>query len=130
MKGGVSGCVRECAEAQGKDFGLVASDKGWNGKSHKFSCHGEVRRPYTVYIGGNGGAKPRHGTLFATDVPPSKVVRIIDRYLMFYIRTADKLTRTARWVESFEGGVEVCPAVLSALSLGVDFMFRNSRRSY
>lgn len=60
-----------------------------------------------VFIGGNGGANPRHATLFATDVPPSKVVKIIDRYLMLYIRTADKLTRTARWVESFEGGVEV-----------------------
>lgn len=62
-----------------------------------------------VFVGGNGGANPRHATLFAADVPPSKVVRIIDRYLMFYIRTADRLTRTARWIEGFEGGIEVCP---------------------
>ena len=33
FKGGVSGCVRECAGAQGKDFGLIATDKGWNSKS-------------------------------------------------------------------------------------------------
>ncbi|KAF8491117.1 nitrite reductase [Gautieria morchelliformis] len=102
MKGGVSGCVRECAEAQSKDFGLIASDKGWN-----------------VYIAGNGGAKPRHGTLFATNVPPSKVVRIIDRYLMFYIRTADKLMRTARWVESFEGGVQKLKKILLDDELGI-----------
>ncbi|KAI0695733.1 nitrite reductase [Cytidiella melzeri] len=90
IKGGVSGCVRECAEAQSKDFGLIATDKGWN-----------------VFICGNGGASPRHATLFATDVPPSKVVRIVDRFLMFYIRTADKLMRTARWLEQMDGGIEV-----------------------
>ena len=63
---------------------------------------------YLVFLAGNGGAKPRHATLFATDVPPSKVVRILDRFLMLYIRTADKLMRTARWIEQFEGGIEVC----------------------
>lgn len=102
LKGGVSGCVRECAEAQSKDFGLIATDKGWN-----------------IFIAGNGGAKPRHATLFAVDVPPSKVVRIIDRYLMFYIRTADKLMRTARWVESFEGGVEKLKKIILDDELGI-----------
>ncbi|KAF8587207.1 nitrite reductase [Ramaria rubella] len=102
IKGGVSGCVRECAEAQSKDFGLIATDKGWN-----------------LFIGGNGGAKPRHATLFATDVPPSKIVRIIDRYLMFYIRTADKLTRTARWVESFDGGIQKLRKILLDDELGI-----------
>ncbi|KIJ36943.1 hypothetical protein M422DRAFT_61081 [Sphaerobolus stellatus SS14] len=102
LKGGVSGCVRECAEAQSKDFGLIATDKGWN-----------------IFIGGNGGANPRHATLFATDVPPSKVIRIIDRYLMFYIRTADKLMRTARWIESFEGGIEKLKKILLDDELGL-----------
>ena len=65
-----------------------------------------------MFVAGNGGASPKHAILFAADVPPSKVVRLIDRFLMFYIRTADKLTRTARWVESFEGGIEVPSALL------------------
>ncbi|KAK4702458.1 nitrite reductase (NAD(P)H), partial [Phenoliferia sp. Uapishka_3] len=102
FKGGVSGCVRECAEAQGKDFGLIATDKGWN-----------------VFIGGNGGANPRHAILFAQDVPPSKVVRIVDRFLMFYIRTADRLVRTAPWVESFEGGIDKLKRILLDDELGI-----------
>ncbi|KAG8783500.1 hypothetical protein FRC12_019663 [Ceratobasidium sp. 428] len=102
IKGGVSGCIRECAEAQSKDFGLIATDKGWN-----------------IYLAGNGGSNPRHATLFATDVPPSKVVRIIDRFLMFYIRTADKLMRTARWIEQFEGGMEKLKKVILDDELGI-----------
>ncbi|GAA5967842.1 hypothetical protein JCM11641_005783 [Rhodosporidiobolus odoratus] len=102
FKGGVSGCVRECAEAQSKDFGLIATDKGWN-----------------LFVGGNGGANPRHAILFAKDVPPSKVVRLVDRYLMFYIRTADKLQRTAPWVESFEGGIDKLRSILIDDSLGI-----------
>ncbi|BGO91811.1 hypothetical protein NBRC10512_007608 [Rhodotorula toruloides] len=102
FKGGVSGCVRECAEAQSKDFGLIATDKGWN-----------------LFIGGNGGANPRHAVLFAKDVPPSKVVRLVDRYLMFYIRTADKLQRTAPWVEGFEGGIDKLRKILIDDELGI-----------
>ncbi|CAE6437499.1 unnamed protein product [Rhizoctonia solani] len=102
IKGGVSGCIRECAEAQSKDFGLIATDKGWN-----------------IYLAGNGGSNPRHATLFATDVPPSKVVRIIDRFLMFYIRTADKLMRTARWIEQFEGGIEKLKKIVLDDELGI-----------
>ncbi|KAF9509211.1 hypothetical protein BS47DRAFT_1377626 [Hydnum rufescens UP504] len=102
LKGGVSGCVRECAEAQSKDFGLIATDKGWN-----------------LFVAGNGGASPKHATLFATDVPPSRVVRLIDRYIMFYIRTADKLQRTARWMESFEGGIERLKKILIDDELGI-----------
>ncbi|GAA5984125.1 hypothetical protein JCM10908_006060 [Rhodotorula pacifica] len=102
FKGGVSGCVRECAEAQSKDFGLIATDKGWN-----------------IFIGGNGGANPKHAILFAKDVPPTKVVRLLDRYLMFYIRTADRLQRTAPWVESFEGGVDKLRKILIDDELGI-----------
>lgn len=102
IKGGVSGCVRECAEAQGKDFGLIATDKGWN-----------------IYLGGNGGANPRHAQLFATDVPPTDVVKYLDRFLMFYIQTADKLTRTARWLENFDGGLEKLRKVIVDDELGI-----------
>ena len=102
IKGGVSGCVRECAEAQNKDFGLIATDKGFN-----------------VFVGGNGGAKPRHSELLAKDVPPDDVVPILDRYLMLYIRTADKLQRTARWVENLPGGIKYLQDVVLHDKLGL-----------
>ena len=102
IKGGVSGCVRECAEAQNKDFGLIATEKGFN-----------------VFVGGNGGAKPRHSELLAKDVPPDDVVPILDRYLMFYIRTADKLQRTARWVEGLPGGIGYLRDVILNDTLGI-----------
>ncbi|KAF7350461.1 NAD(P)H nitrite reductase [Mycena venus] len=102
FKGGVSGCVRECAEAQGKDFGVIATDKGWN-----------------IFVGGNGGANPRHAELFARDVPPTQVVRIIDRYLAYYIMTADRLQRTARWIENMEGGIDKLRRVILQDELGI-----------
>lgn len=102
IKGGVSGCVRECAEAQSKDFGLIATEKGFN-----------------IFIGGNGGAKPRHAELLAKDVAPAEVVPILDRYLMFYIRTADKLQRTARWVENLPGGLKYLQEVILEDKLGI-----------
>jgi nitrite reductase (NAD(P)H) len=103
IKGGVSGCVRECAEAQNKDFGLIATEKGFN-----------------IFVGGNGGAKPKHSELLAKDVPPSEVIPILDRYLMFYIRTADKLQRTARWLEGLPGGISYLKDVILNDSLGLN----------
>ncbi|KAL1305359.1 hypothetical protein AAFC00_002254 [Neodothiora populina] len=102
IKGGVSGCVRECAEAQNKDFGLIATEKGFN-----------------VFVGGNGGAKPRHSELLAKDVPPDDVVPILDRYLAFYLRTADKLQRTARWIENLPGGIKYLQEVILQDKLGI-----------
>lgn len=102
IKGGVSGCVRECAEAQNKDFGLIASEKGFN-----------------IFVGGNGGAKPRHSELLAKDVPPDDIVPILDRYLSFYIRTADKLQRTARWIENLPGGIKYLREVILEDKLGI-----------
>ncbi|PKY08837.1 nitrite reductase NiiA [Aspergillus campestris IBT 28561] len=102
LKGAVSGCVRECAEAQNKDFGLISTEKGYN-----------------IYVGGNGGAKPRHSDLLAKDVPPEKVVAVIDRYLIFYIRTADKLQRTARWIENLPGGINYLREVVLDDKLGI-----------
>jgi nitrite reductase (NAD(P)H) len=102
LKGGVSGCVRECAEAQNKDFGLIATEKGYN-----------------IFVGGNGGATPRHSEILAKDVPPDDVIPIIDRYLMFYIRTADRLQRTARWVEQLPGGIEYLRKVILEDTLGI-----------
>ena len=102
LKSAVSGCIRECAEAQNKDFGIIATENGWN-----------------LYLCGNGGSNPRHGDLFATDLPDDEVIRVIDRFLMFYIQTAKPLQRTARWLEEFEGGLEALKAVLLADSLGI-----------
>ena len=100
LKFAVSGCTRECAEAQSKDIGVIATDKGWN-----------------LYVCGNGGMRPRHAELFATDLDDESLVRIIDRVLMFYIRTADKLQRTSVWRENLEGGLDYLKAVILEDSL-------------
>jgi len=102
IKFGVSGCTRECAEAQGKDIGIIATDKGWN-----------------LYICGNGGMKPRHAELFASDLTKEDLVRMIDRVLMFYVRTADRLQRTSTWRENLEGGLDYLKDVLQKDSLGL-----------
>ncbi|MEZ2352295.1 nitrite reductase large subunit NirB [Caballeronia sp. RCC_10] len=89
IKFGVSGCTRECAEAQGKDIGVIATEKGWN-----------------LYVCGNGGMKPRHAELLASDLDQDTLVRYIDRFLMFYVRTADRLQRTSVWRDNLEGGLD------------------------
>jgi nitrite reductase (NADH) large subunit len=95
IKFGVSGCTRECAEAQGKDVGLIATEKGWN-----------------LYVCGNGGMKPRHAELLAQDLDRETSVRYIDRFLMFYVRTADRLQRTSVWRENLEGGLDYLKQVV------------------
>jgi nitrite reductase (NADH) large subunit len=102
LKGGVSGCVRECAEAQGKDFGLIATEKGYN-----------------LFVCGNGGARPRHADLLASDLDEETAIRYLDRFLMYYIRTADRLTRTSVWLESMEGGIEYLRDVIVNDRLGI-----------
>ncbi len=102
IKGGVSGCIRECAEARGKDFGLIAVDGGWN-----------------LYVGGNGGATPRHAELLAEQIDNETVVKYLDRYLMFYMRTAKPLQRTAAWQDRLEGGIEYLKQVIIEDSLGI-----------
>jgi nitrite reductase (NADH) large subunit len=102
IKAGVSGCARECAEARGKDVGVIATEHGWN-----------------LYVGGNGGFTPRHAELLASDVDTRELVRLIDRFLMFYIRTADRLQRTATWIESMDGGLDHVRDVIVTDSLGI-----------
>ncbi|KQY47450.1 nitrite reductase large subunit NirB [Cellulomonas sp. Root137] len=102
IKLGVSGCARECAEARGKDVGVIATDKGWN-----------------VYVGGNGGFTPRHAQLLAEDLDTETLVRTIDRFLLYYVRTADRLQRTAPWIEEVEGGLDGVRAVVMEDSLGI-----------
>ena len=102
IKMAVSGCTRECAEAQGKDVGVIATDKGWN-----------------LYLCGNGGMKPRHADLFASDLDDATLLRTIDRFLMFYIRTADRLQRTSTWMDNLEGGLDYLRRVILDDALGI-----------
>ncbi|WP_063648491.1 FAD-dependent oxidoreductase [Aliivibrio fischeri] len=103
MKFGVSGCTRECAEAQGKDLGIIATDAGWN-----------------MYVCGNGGMKPRHADLLATDLDQETLIKYIDRFMMFYIRTAAPLQRTSVWMENLEGGVDYLREVIVDNKLGIN----------
>ena len=102
LKGGVSGCIRECAEARGKDFGLIAVEKGWN-----------------LYVCGNGGSKPKHAILLAEQLDDETCIKYLDRFLMFYIRTAPPLTRTAVWLEKLDGGIGYLQKVIVEDSLGI-----------
>ncbi len=105
LKFAVSGCTRECAEAQSKDIGIIATEKGWN-----------------LYVCGNGGMRPRHADLFATDLDEKTLIQYVDRLLMFYIRTADRLQRTSVWMENLEGGIDYLKQVIidDKLGLGED----------
>jgi nitrite reductase (NADH) large subunit len=109
IKMGVSGCARECAEARGKDVGVIATENGWN-----------------LYVGGNGGMTPKHAQLLASDLDDETLVRYIDRFLMFYIRTADRLQRTAPWVESLDGGLDHLRDVVCNDSLGLAAEFEEA----
>ena len=102
LKMAVSGCTRECAEAQGKDVGIIATEKGWN-----------------LYVCGNGGMKPRHADLLAKDLSDKELIQYIDRFLMFYVRTGDRLQRTSTWLENLEGGIDYVRKVVCEDSLGI-----------
>ncbi len=102
FKLGVSGCARECAEARSKDAGIIATAQGWN-----------------LYVGGNGGANPRHAELLAAGLTDDTLIRTLDRYFMYYVRTADKLQRTAPWLEALDGGIDGLRAVILEDSLGL-----------
>ncbi|WP_221798363.1 nitrite reductase large subunit NirB [Oceanobacter mangrovi] len=102
IKFAVSGCTRECAEAQSKDIGVIATETGWN-----------------LYVCGNGGMRPRHADLFATDLDDETLIKYIDRVLMFYVRTGDRLQRTSVWMENMEGGLDYLKQVVINDSLGI-----------
>jgi len=102
LKAAASGCARECAEAQGKDFGVIATDRGYN-----------------LYVCGNGGMKPQHGQLLGADLDEETVIKYCDRFLMFYVRTADRLERTATWFNKLEGGIDYLRQVVADDVLGI-----------
>lgn len=102
FKSAVSGCTRECAEAQSKDFGIIATENGWN-----------------LYVCGNGGMRPQHAVLLAADIDKETLIKYVDRFLILYIRTADRLERTATWFNKLEGGIEYLKQVIIEDSLGI-----------
>ena len=112
IKFGVSGCTRECAEAQGKDIGIIATENGWN-----------------LFVGGNGGMKPRHGDLFATDLDDDTLVKYVDRILMFYVQTGDRLQRTSTWLDNLEGGLAYLQDVIMKDSLGINDSLESQMKS-
>jgi len=112
IKFGVSGCTRECAEAQGKDIGIIATDGGWN-----------------LYVAGNGGMKPRHADLFATDLDDETLVKYVDRILMFYVQTGDRLQRTSTWMDNLEGGLAYLQDVIMKDSLGINAVLEEQMAS-
>ncbi len=101
LKLAVSGCTRECAEAQSKDVGVIATEKGWN-----------------LYVVRQRRHQAAPCLLLATDLDSETLVRMIDRYLMFYIRTADRLQRTSTWLDNLEGGIDYVKKVVLEDSLG------------
>jgi nitrite reductase (NADH) large subunit len=109
IKFGVSGCTRECAEAQSKDIGIIATENGWN-----------------LYVCGNGGMKPRHADLFATDLDDATLIQYIDRILMFYVKTGDRLQRTSVWMQNMEGGLDYLKQVVIEDSLGICNQLENN----
>ena len=103
LKGGVSGCIRECAEARGKDFGVIAVEGGWN-----------------LYVCGNGGATPKHALLLAEQIDNATCIKYLDRFLMYYIRTAAPLMRTAAWLDKLDGGIEQLKKVIIDDTLNIN----------
>ncbi len=102
LKGGVSGCTRECAEARGKDFGVIATEQGWN-----------------LYVSGNGGVSPKHAVLLAENLDTATLIRYLDRFLMYYVRTAGRLERTSTWLEKLPGGLDYLRGVIIDDALGL-----------
>jgi len=113
IKSAVSGCIRECAEAQSKDFGIIATEKGWN-----------------LYVCGNGGSKPQHALLLAPDIDEETCIKYIDRFLMFYIKTAEPLTRTAIWLNKMEGGLAYLKSVVIDDSLGMNEQWEQEMKQH
>ena len=86
----------------GERVGVIATERGWN-----------------LYVGGNGGARPQHAKLFAQDLCTETLIQYIDRFLLFYVMTADRLERTASWLDRLEGGLAHLRRVIVDDSLGM-----------
>ncbi|MCA1939903.1 MAG: nitrite reductase large subunit NirB [Caenispirillum bisanense] len=82
FKMAVSGCPRNCAEATIKDFGVVATDGGFD-----------------LYVGGNGGIKVRACDLLCKVTTEAEVHEYVGAFMQLYREEARYLERTAPWIE-------------------------------
>ncbi|NGP57125.1 NAD(P)/FAD-dependent oxidoreductase [Paenibacillus thiaminolyticus] len=82
FKMAVNGCPRNCAESCTKDIGIVGNDGGWE-----------------IYIGGNGGIKPRLADLLCKVKTDEELVETTAAAIQYYRETANYLERTSEWVE-------------------------------
>ncbi len=82
VKMAVSGCPRNCAEASIKDFGVIATESGWD-----------------LLVGGNGGVKLRGTDLLCKVASEAEVLKYCAAFLQLYREEARYLERTAPWIE-------------------------------
>ncbi len=78
----VSGCPRNCAEATIKDFGVIATEAGWD-----------------LYVAGNGGIKVRVTDLLCKVTTDEAVLEYAAAFMQVYREEAWYLERTAPWLE-------------------------------
>lgn len=76
FKLGVSGCPNQCAETCIKDIGLVGMKNGWK-----------------LYVGGNGGARPRLALELMNNISDEEALSAIDRIIKFYKENGKKNQR-------------------------------------
>lgn len=82
VKMAVSGCPRNCAEATIKDFGVIATEAGWD-----------------LLVGGNGGIRLRGTELLCKVTTEAEVLEYCTAFLQLYREEARYLERTAHWIE-------------------------------
>ncbi|AOZ91492.1 nitrite reductase large subunit NirB [Paenibacillus crassostreae] len=78
----VNGCPRSCAESCTKDIGIIGNDGGWE-----------------IFIGGNGGIKPRIADSFCKVKTDDELIEICGAVMQYYRETGNYLERTSEWVE-------------------------------
>jgi NAD(P)H-nitrite reductase large subunit len=82
LKMGVSGCPNQCAETCIKDVGLVGTPRGW-----------------TVYVGGNGGSRPRLSRELIKDVTAEEALQLVARIVDLFKEHAVPRRRLGELIE-------------------------------
>jgi sulfite reductase beta subunit-like hemoprotein len=95
LKFGVSGCPNQCAETCIKDIGLVGLKNGWK-----------------VFVGGNGGGRPRLAVEIAKDLSTEDALILVDKVIEYFKANATGRQRLGAMLEK-TGFEEFKAAVLS-----------------
>ena len=113
---------RGCDATQDQDGGVRVRPRMRRGP-RKRCGRDRHRSGWNLYVGGNGGMTPKHAQLLASDLDSDTLVHYIDRFLMYYIRTAGRLQRTAPWLDELDGGLDHLREVIvdDSLGLAADF---------